>query len=53
LVIAMSVTQAIGIGIGLFFVAFIVFCFRQGDKVKPRQGPPESRYLDGGRDDGG
>jgi hypothetical protein len=40
----MSATQLIGIAAGLLLAAFIAFAFRQGNKVKPRQGIPPSSY---------
>jgi len=40
----MSATQWVGLGAGLLLVAFIAFAFRQGNKVKPRQGIPQSPY---------
>lgn len=47
----MSLSQMIGLGAGLLFVAFTLFCLRQGSKVRPREGLSESSYLAGGTDD--
>jgi hypothetical protein len=49
----MSLSQIVGIGAGLLFVAFVLFCLRQGTKVRPRQGLSESPYAAGSSDHDG
>ena len=38
----MSLQQWLGIGAGILLVGFIVFAFRQGQKVKPGHNPDDS-----------
>jgi hypothetical protein len=39
MVFIMTASQWLGVGAGLLLIGFIVFAFRQGDKVKPTQNP--------------
>jgi hypothetical protein len=42
----MSITQWLGIGSGLVLLAFLVFAFRRGERVKPPgNDPPPSPYT--------
>jgi len=41
-------SQMVVLAAGLVFVAFIVFCLRQGSKVGPREGLAESSNLAAG-----
>jgi hypothetical protein len=45
---SVSMSQLIGLGASVIFVAVISFCLRQGTKVRPREGLSESSYLAGG-----